>query len=410
MSTARPSAATSAFAASTRALGIAPSASMALEAKAKAMKAAGQAVISFGVGEPDFPTPEPIKAAAQRAMEADVTHYTTVGGEPALRKAIAERTAEISGVGFTETQVIATTGAKEALYLAFQATCDAGDEVIIPAPYWVSYAEQARLAGATPVVVQTDPADWKLTPELLRQHLTPRTKLLVLCTPSNPTGIVYSDAELRALADVLQDTRVGVMVDEIYARISHVPVGRWLRAAPETEDRTIIIDGVSKAYAMTGWRLGWMVGPEAIVKAAAAVQSHLTSHPSSITQRAALYALQNDPAVEQAIEDMVRTFKQRREVIVEGLSRIDGLVCPVPDGAFYVYPDVRGLYGRALGPNGRVVASSDALAAYLLEEALVSIVPGEAFGTPGFLRLSYALALDDLREGVARIQAALRTG
>ncbi len=398
----------SAFAPSARVRAIAPSASMALEGKAKELAAEGKPIISFGVGEPDFPTPEPIKEAARRALEANFTRYTAVGGEPALRKAIAERTAEVSGVPFKPTQVIATTGAKEALYIAFQATCDPGDEVLIPAPYWVSYVEQARLAGATPVVIQTDPADWKLTPALLREHLTPRSRLLVLCTPSNPTGIVYSESELAALADVMRETDgVGMLVDEIYARISYVPVGRWLRAAPDLADRTLIVDGVSKAYAMTGWRLGWLLGPPGVMQAANAMQSHLTSHPSSVAQRAAERALEDDPPLVRSVEDMVRTFRERRDVIVAAFSSIEGVRCPTPNGAFYVFPDVRGLFGRPLGPKGRVVHSSDEVSAYLLDEALVSTVPGEAFGTPGFIRLSYALGMDKLREGTDRIRAAL---
>ncbi len=398
----------SALAPSARARGIAPSASMALEAKARTLKAAGHPVISFGVGEPDFPTPEPIKQAASRAMAANATRYTAVGGEPALRLAIAERTAEVCGVPFEPGQVLATTGAKEALYLAFQATCDAGDEVLIPAPFWVSYAEQARLAGATPVAIQTDPGHWKLTPELLRRHLTPRSHLLVLCTPSNPSGVVYSDAELAALADVLQESGAGILVDEIYARISYVPVGRWLRIAPHLAERTLLVDGVSKAYAMTGWRLGWLVGPPVIMEAAGAVQSHLTSHPSSVAQRAALFALSEDAAVEAIVEEMVGTFRERRRAIVGALSAVPGLRCPEPDGAFYVFPDVRELLGRALGQHGRVCQTSADLSAYLLDEALVSTVPGEAFGTPGFIRFSYALGMEELLEGTRRVAEALR--
>lgn len=396
------------FAPGRRALQIAPSASMALDARAKALKASGKPVISFGVGEPDFPTPEPIKQAAARAMADNATHYTTVGGELPLRQAIADRTAELCGVPFGPGQVLGTTGAKEALYLAFQALCDTGDEVIIPAPYWVSYAEQARLAGAEPIIVQTPPPAWKLTPEILREHLTPRTRVLSLCSPSNPTGIVYSDSELAALADVLTDARIAVVVDEIYARIGYVAVGRWLRAAPHMAGRTLIVDGVSKAYAMTGWRLGWLVGPPALMAAAGAVQSHLSSHPSSISQRAALHALANDPAVEKDVEGMVSTFRKRRDAIVAGLAAIDGVVCPVPDGAFYVFPDMRGLLGRPLGERGAVVRSTNELSAYLLDEALVASVPGEAFGGPGFIRFSYALAMDQLHEGVARMQRALR--
>jgi aspartate aminotransferase len=400
--------ATRGFSPSQRAQSIAASATMALDARTKALKAAGQAVISFGVGEPDFPTPEPIKQAATRAMADNATHYTTVGGEPALREAIAERTAELSGVAFAANQVIATTGAKEALYLALQATCDVGDEVLMPAPYWVTYAEQARLAGARTVAIDTQAPDWKLSPDDLRRHLSPRSKVLVLCTPCNPTGAVYSDRELAALADVVAETDMAVMVDEIYARISYVPVGRWLRAAPQLAERSLIVDGVSKAYAMTGWRLGWLVGPRSIIEAATALQSHLSSHPSSITQRAAVFALHENADVERTVDEMVAVFRQRRDAIVAGLSSIDGLECGEPDGAFYVFPDVRGLFGQRLGPRGRVVHSAAELCAYLLDDALVTVVPGEAFGTPGFVRLSYALAMDQLEEGVKRIQTALR--
>jgi aspartate aminotransferase len=392
---------------STRARGISASASMALDARAKALKAAGQPIISFGVGEPDFPTPEPIKQAANRAMADDATHYTMVSGDPALRKLVADRTAEMTGVPFTWGQVIATSGAKEALYIAMQVLCDPGDEVLLPAPYWVSYAEQARMAGATVVAIDTSAPAWKLTPDDLRRHITPRSRVLVLCTPCNPTGAVYSDAELAALAEVLAEHDIAAIVDEIYARISYVPVGRWLRAAPQLADRSLIVDGVSKAYAMTGWRLGWLVGPPELMQTASALQSHLTSHPSSITQRAAQFALENNLAVEHAVDEMVGIFRQRRDAIVAGLGSIDGIVCAEPEGAFYVFPDVRGLYDRPLGPNGRVVHSADELSAYLLDEALVVTVPGEAFGTPGFIRLSYALAMDQLVEGVARLQSAL---
>jgi len=382
---------------------------MALDARAKALKAAGQPIVSFGVGEPDFPTPEPIKQAAGRAMAHDQTHYTTVSGDPVLRELIAERTAEETGLPFKVPQVIATTGAKEALFIALQVLCNEGDEVLLPAPYWVTYAEQARLAGATVVPIETECPSWKVSPDDIRRLRTPRTRALVLCTPSNPTGCVYSDGELAALGEVLLESDMAAVVDEIYARISYVPVGRWLRACPALADRSLIVDGVSKAYAMTGWRLGWLVGPPALMQAASAVQSHLTSHPSSITQQAAIYALQNDPQVEATIDDMVRTFRQRRDAIVAGLSAIDGVTCPQPDGAFYVFPDVRGLFGRPLGPQGRVTQSAEELSAYLLDEALVVTVPGEAFGTPGFLRLSYALAMDQLQEGVERLQQALRS-
>ena len=394
--------------ASARAQNIEASASMALDARAKALRAAGQPVISFGVGEPDFSTPEPIKQAADRAMAENATHYTTVSGDPSLRKLVAARTAEVTGVPFTWNQVIVTSGAKEALYIAMQVLCDPGDEVLLPAPYWVSYAEQAKMAGASVVPMDTSAPGWRLTPDELRRHLTPRTRALVLCTPSNPTGAVYSDAELAGLAEVLADRDVAVVVDEIYARISYVPVGRWLRAAPWLADRSFIVDGVSKAYAMTGWRLGWMLGPQELMDMASAVQSHLTSHPSSITQRAAIFALENDPTVETTVDEMVGIFRQRRDAMVGGLAAIDGMVCPQPEGAFYVFPDVRGLFGRPLGPKGMSVNSSAELSAYLLDEALVVTVPGEAFGMPGFVRFSYALAMDQLEEGIARLTTALR--
>jgi aspartate aminotransferase len=397
------------FVASARARQIAPSASMALDARAKALKAAGQPIISFGAGEPDFPTPEPIKQAASRAMADNATHYTTVSGDPALRKIVAERTSEMTGVPFKWDQVIATSGAKEALYIAMQVLCDPGDEVLLPAPYWVSYAEQAKMAGATVVPIETGPPNWKLTPADLRRHLTPRSRVLVLCTPGNPTGAVYTDAELAALAEVVAEADLAVVVDEIYARISYVAVGRWLRAAPHLADRSMIVDGVSKAYAMTGWRLGWLVGPPDLMQIASALQSHLTSHPSSITQRAAQFALESNLAVEGEVDQMVGMFRQRRDAIVAGLSAIDGVVCSEPEGAFYAFPDVRGLFGRPLGPKGRIVNSSNELSAYLLDEVLVVTVPGEAFGAPGFVRLSYALSMDQLQEGVQRLQTALAT-
>jgi aspartate aminotransferase len=340
-------------------------------------------------------------------MADNATHYTTVSGDPSLRMVIADRTAELTGVPFSWNQVIVSSGAKEALYIAMQVLCDPDDEVLLPAPYWVSYAEQARLAGGVVVPIDSTPPHWKLTPDDLRRHLTPRSRVLVLCTPNNPTGAVYSDAELAELADVLAETDIAVLVDEIYARISYVPVGRWLRAAPSLADRTIVVDGVSKAYAMTGWRLGWMLGPTSLMSSASALQSHLTSHPSSISQRAALCALDGDMAIEREVDEMVGIFRDRRDAIVAGLSAIDGVVCPLPEGAFYVFPDIRGLYGRPLGPRSRVVNSAEDVAAYLLEEALVVTVPGEAFGMPGFVRFSYALAMDQLQEGMKRVQTAL---
>ena len=312
----------------------------------------------------------------------------------------------MTGVPFTWNQVIATSGAKEALYIAMQVLCDPGDEVLMPAPYWVSYAEQAKMAGATVVPIDSSPPHWKLTPDDLRRHLSPRSRVLVLCTPNNPTGAVYSDAELAALAEVLADSDLAVVVDEIYARISYVPVGRWLRAAPQMADRSLIVDGVSKAYAMTGWRLGWLVGPPDLIETASALQSHLTSHPSSITQRAATFALENNAAVEQTVDEMVGIFRQRRDAIVAGLSAIDGIECSEPEGAFYVFPDVRGLYGRPLGPKGRVVTLSRRAVRLFARRRAGSNRARRSLRHARLYPSLVRASMDQLNEGVARPHAS----
>jgi aspartate aminotransferase len=377
---------------------------MAIDARQRAMRREGLPVLSFGAGEPDFPTPQPIAEAGVDAIHQGHTKYTAVNGIPELREAIADRLRADLDVHYSAEQIIVTNGAKEALFNAFQTLLAPGDEVIIPAPYWVSYEAQVSLAGGKAVIVPTDErSGFKLRPEQLQQHLTPRTRLLVLNSPCNPSGVVYSLEELRALGAVLHPTEVGVVSDEIYQRISYNgPSPSFVSAAPDLFDRTILINGASKAYSMTGWRIGFAAGPLEVIKAMNAIQSHSTSNAATISQYAALTAFRGP---QEPVDAMAAAFKERRDVIVGLLNEIPGVRCALPDGAFYAFPDVRDALGRSL--NGRCIESSLDLAGYLLESAYVATVPGEAFGTPGYLRLSYACGMETIREGVARIAAAL---
>lgn len=384
------------------------SATAAMTGRVAQMRAAGINVISFSVGEPDFDTPALIKAAAIDAINKNYTHYTPAGGIAELRKAVAQRASTDSGVTYGVGQVTTTAGAKEALYLAFQALCDDGDEAIIPAPYWVSYIEQAKLAGAIPVTpMGSDTNGFKLTPEQLAASLSPRTRIVVLNSPSNPTGAVYSAAELRALADVLSTSEAIIISDEIYDAISYVEYARWLKVAPELADRTLIINGAAKAYAMTGWRVGYVAGPQPIIEAIKAIQSHTSTHTASISQYAALAAYTPNPEIEATVVEMATQFHRRRDIILELFAEIPEITCNVPDGAFYVFPNVTGLLNRPLR-GGKVCTSSDELTNYLLDEAHIAAVSGESFGAPGYIRFSYATSEEQIIEGMRRFAAALK--
>ncbi len=387
---------------------LSPSATVGLGGKIAALRARGVDVISFGQGEPDFATPAVLKAAGIAAIEKNLTKYTPVGGPADLRAAIARQVSAATGVEYGAAQISVTTGAKEALFLAFMATCDDGDEVIIPAPYWVSYVDQVRMAGATPVIVTAGPeVGFKVTAARLADALSPRTRAVVLNSPSNPTGAVYSAAEWRALADVLHDSAALIVTDEIYDAIVYSEYARWLRVAPEFAGRTLVVNGASKAYAMTGWRMGYVAGPLPVIEAIKAIQSHSTTHTASITQAAVLPAYDGSADLSGEVAMMVAAFRERRDVIVELLREVPGVEVQVPDGAFYVFPKVRGLLGRPLGTSGTVCATDDDLAAFLLDAAHIGVVPGSAFGMPGFLRLSYATSLDQIREGMRRFAAAV---
>jgi aspartate aminotransferase len=386
---------------------LSPSATVGLGGKIAALRAQGVDIISFGQGEPDFPTPAALKAAGIAAIEQNRTKYTPVGGPAELRAAIARRVSVETGLSYTPDQVAATTGAKEALFLAFLAILDEGDEVIVPAPYWVSYVDQVCLAGGVSVIVEAGPEQgFKLTPAQLRAALSPRTRAFVLNSPSNPTGAVYGADELAALAGVLHDSPALVVSDEIYDAIVYTPYARWLCAAPEFAGRTLVINGASKAYAMTGWRMGYVAGPRDILEAIKGIQSHSTSHTSSISMAAAMPAYDGSADMGSEVAQMVAAFRERRDMIVELLRAIPGVAIDPPDGAFYVFPDVRGLLGRPLR-GGHVCADDDALAAYLLGEAHIGVVPGSAFGAPGFLRLAYACSSEQIREGMRRFAGAV---
>ncbi len=385
---------------------IAESATLAVDAKAKALKAAGRPVVGFGAGEPDFPTPDYIvDAAAAACREPRFHRYTPAGGLPELKAAIVAKTLRDSGLAVDPAQVLVTNGGKQAIYEAFAAILDPGDEVLVPAPYWTTYPESIKLAGGVPVdVVADEGTDYLVSVEQLEAARTERTKVLVFVSPSNPTGAVYSREQTEAIGRWAVEHGLWVLTDEIYEHLVYddtefvsMPV-----VVPELADRCVIVNGVAKTYAMTGWRVGWIIGPRDVIKAAANLQSHATSNVCNVAQAAALTALTGDLA---AVDTMKVAFDRRRRTIVRMLNEIPGVRCPEPKGAFYVYPSVKGVLGKEI--RGVRPATSAELANLILDEVEVAVVPGEAFGTQGYLRLSYALGDEDLVEGVDRIARLL---
>ena len=388
---------------------IAESATLAVDAKAKALKAAGRPVIGFGAGEPDFPTPAYVVEAAAAATKVVANHrYTPAAGLPEMRQAIVDKTKRDSNYEITVDQVLVTNGGKQAVYQAFATIIDPGDEVLLPSPYWTTYPECIQLAGGVAVEIFADETqNYLVTVEQLEAARTPKTKALLFCSPSNPTGSVYTPEQAKAIAEWAVANNIWVISDEIYEHLLYdgatapsLPV-----LVPALADTCIIINGVAKTYAMTGWRVGWMIGPKDVIKAATNLQSHLSSNVSNVSQRAAIAALTGDLT---AVREMGVAFNRRRKLIVDLINEIPGFVCPVPQGAFYVYPSVKGVLGKTI--RGKTPKTSAELATLILEEVEVAAVPGEAFGPSGYLRFSYATSDDDIVEGIGRIKKLLTEG
>ncbi|MDH4231105.1 MAG: pyridoxal phosphate-dependent aminotransferase [Nitrospirota bacterium] len=390
---------------SQRATRIKPSPTLAIDSKAKAMKASGIDVINFGVGEPDFDTPEHIKEAAVKAMKDGFTKYTPVGGIDALKDAIIEKFKSDNGLSYNREEIIVSCGAKHSLYNIAQALYGPGDEVIIPSPYWVSYPDQVLLNDATPVIVKTFESDsFMIRPEVLENAVTKKTKALILNSPSNPTGMIYNRETLGKIAELAVKHNFYIISDEIYEKLiydgaRHVSIASL---GDEVKGKTLVVNGLSKSHAMTGWRLGYAAGPADIIKAMTNIQSQSTSNPTSITQKAAVEALTGP---QDFIDEMLREFDQRRRYIVSELSALDHISCAMPSGAFYAFPNTSRIYGRRYGD--KTISSSGDLALYLLEEAKVALVHGQAFGDDDYIRLSYATSLEDIRKGIERIREAL---
>ncbi len=379
---------------------------IAVAMKAAELKAAGKDIISLGMGEPDFDTPENIKQAAIVAINKGDTKYTAVDGTPALKKAIIAKFSRENSLEYKASEIIVSTGAKQVIFNALLATVNPEDEVIIPAPYWVSYPDMVLLAGGKPVIVDSSAANnFKIVPDALEAKITPKTKWIILNSPSNPTGACYSAAELKALADVLvRHPQVHVMADDIYEHLifDNLKFATIAEVEPKLKERTLIVNGVSKAYAMTGWRIGYGAGPEKLIKAMSVIQSQSTSSPSSISQAASVEAL-------NGVQDYIKTnaiiFQKRRDMVVAMLNKIEGIDCNTPNGAFYVFPSCKGLFGKKT-PAGKAIENDNDFASYLLEEALVAVVPGVAFGAPDFFRISYAASEEFLNNSMQRIADA----
>jgi len=382
-----------------------PSATLAMAGRAKKLKREGADVIALSAGEPDFDTPELIAQAGMQAIQDGFTRYTQNPGMPELREAISAKFARENNLHYSPDQILCSNGAKQSVAMAVAVLTQEGDEVLIPAPYWVSYPEMARFSGANPVIVSTTAeTHYRLTPEALDQAITPQTRVLILCSPSNPTGSVYSDQELASLVEVLQNyEQIIVISDEIYEHViydaTHVPIATHQGMV----ERTITINGFSKCFAMTGWRLGYMAGPLEIIKQAAKLQGQLTSAPNSIAQKAGVAALNMD---QTPIKSMVQAFRERRDYLLKGLNSISGVHVPKPEGAFYLFAQVSDFYGT-IAQSGREINSSDDLCFYLLEEHLVALVPGAAFGDPNGIRISYASSMEELKTAFTRIKKGL---
>lgn len=383
---------------------ISPSPTLAVDAKAKQLKSEGHDVISFGAGEPDFDTPDYIKSAAIGAINSGFTKYTPVGGIVELKKAVADAFKEEIGVDYETNQIIVSNGAKHCIFNALYCLCDEGDEVLIPSPYWVSYPEMVKLCGGTPVFVPTfEREDFKLKAENIKPLITERTKVLIINSPNNPTGSVYTREDLQEIADLALEHNLFVISDEIYDKLvydgeKHVSIASL---GEEIYNNTLVVNGVSKAYSMTGWRIGYAAGPKELIKAMTDFQSHATSNPNSIAQKAALEALKN-PARNQAVGTMVEEFAKRREYMVERINKIEGISCRMPKGAFYVMMNVSKTFGKYI--DGKLIENSTAFAEALLERYKVAVVPGIAFGADEYVRLSYATSMENIKEGLDRIE------
>jgi aspartate/methionine/tyrosine aminotransferase len=391
---------------SKRIAAIAESATLAVDSKAKALKAAGRPVIGFGAGEPDFPTPDYIVNAAIDAAKLPANHrYTPVAGLPELREAIVKKTKRDSNYEIIVDQVLVTNGGKQAVSHAFSVLLDPGDEVIVPSPYWTTYPECIHLASGKMVEVFADESNnYLVTVAQLEKALTPKTKVLLFCSPSNPTGSVYSPEQVREIGEWALKNNLWVVADEIYEHLLYdgATAPSICVAVPRLADRTIIINGVAKTYAMTGWRVGWMIGPKDVIKAATNLHSHSTANVANVSQRAAIAALSGDLS---AVHKMGEAFDRRRKLIVKLLNEIPGVSCPTPTGAFYVYPSVKGVLGKTI--RGKSPKTSAELATLILDEVEVAAVPGEAFGPSGYLRFSYALGDEDIVEGIGRVKKLL---
>jgi len=386
-----------------RAALISPSPTLAIDAQAKKMLKQGIKVINFGAGEPDFDTPDHIKEAAKAALDRGFTRYTAVGGTDELKSAIIAKLKNDNDLEYEPNQIVVSVGAKHSLYNLFQVVCEQGDEVILPAPYWVSYFEQIKLAGGLPKVVQTAERDgFKLTPEALEDAISAKTRFVLINSPGNPTGAVYTRAELLALGEVIVRHNLLVISDEIYEKLIYEGEGHVSIASlsPQLKALTVVINGVSKAYAMTGWRIGYAAGPAEVVKAMTSLQSHATSNPASVAQAASVAALTGS---QEPLEIMRKEFAGRRDYMWKRLNSLPGVTCTKPVGAFYLYPNVSGLFGKI--HQGRTITSPDDLAELLLASGKVAVVPSAAFGTTENIRLSYAASMENIAEGLDRMQA-----